>query len=716
MQNNQNNARSRKTWMSTKKKVAVIAYDEMAGKFYESQIRDLFSEVVEPRSYSVSDGSVAKLKRADLYVVSTDAFESSEDAEEFIPLDAEIVEIGVTFTKEALRNLLDVPKGTKALFVNLSEKMVREAITRLSQLGVNHIDFVPFYPGAAPAEGLTMAVTPAERRYVPDTVINVMDIGQRVLDSNTIVEIALKLKLDFLLEDVKFKQYFQSIATNTYSFDEVFSRSVRLESRFEILTELLDEGIIGVNEENQAFACNAKAAEITGVNKMLVIGRSASVSFPFIPFEECHQTMKPIDSRLVKLRGVDIDVTVAPVIRGEEYVGAFATIQRFTEQESKQHSLRIQLLDKGHRAKYRFEDIIGDSDALRKAVAIAGKMAKTTSSILLTGESGTGKELFAQAIHNASNRRDYPFIAINCGAMPDNLLESELFGYEDGAFSGAKKGGKLGLFEFAHRGSIFLDEVEGMSPALQVKLLRVIQEREVMRVGGNRIISIDVRIIAATNERLDELVANGLFRRDLYFRLGTLPIQLPALRERHDDVLLLFNHFRKELGGDFILDVEAEEALRRHRWDGNIRELRNYAEYLTYIDKPMITPEDFPSGFHSQAAPFLPAVSADTGFDAGMLAQMAGNRFQEYIFVLDTLDLGRRSGKTVGRDSILERAGELHMPLSQREVRDALLNLEAMGLAKVSKGRGGSKITGRGIALLKRFEKVREFPQNATGK
>lgn len=683
-----------------KNRVAVIAYDEMAGIFYENQIRELFGDLVETRSYSVSGGSVAHLERADLYVVSTDAFESSEDAKEFIPLDGETVEIGVTFTKEVLRRLQELPKGTRALFVNLSEKMVREAITRLSQLGLNHIDFTPFYPGAAPVPCVELAITPAETRYVPDTTKTVMDIGQRVLDSNTIVEIALKLKLDFLLEEEKFKRYFQSIATNTYSFDEVFSRSVRLESRFGILTELLDEGIIGVNEENIVFACNSKAAEITGVNPKLVTGRSAVQSFPFIPFDECHQTRKRIDSRLITVRDVDLNVTVAPVLRGNEYVGAFATVQRFTEQESKQHSLRIQLLHKGHRAKYRFENIIGKSPALHKAVDIAAKMARTNSSILITGESGTGKELFAHAVHNASGRRDYPFIAINCGAMPDNLLESELFGYEDGAFTGAKKGGKLGLFEFAHKGSLFLDEVEGMSPALQVKLLRVIQEREVMRVGGNRIISIDVRIIAATNEKLNELVANGSFRRDLYFRLGTLPIQLPALRDREDDVMRLFNHFKKELSGTFQLDSEALEALRHHRWEGNIRELRNYVEYLTCIDKQLVTVEDLPPGFHSETR----SIGNDNDSALGewdVLARFAGGQLREYQFVLEVLDKGRREGVAIGREGVLSQAAQEDVPLSQREVRDILANLAAMGFVKISKGRGGSRITPKGVTVLK---------------
>ena len=220
------------------------------------------------------------------------------------------------------------------------------------------------------------------------------------------------------------------------------------------------------------------------------------------------------------------------MLRREDCIGAFAILQPFNDAENRQHELRNQLMHKGYRAKYTFEDVIGVSGEILRTKAILRRMAYTESPVLLIGETGTGKELFANAVHLASRREKGPFVAINCGAMPENLLESELFGYEEGAFTGAKKGGRPGLFEFAHHGTLFLDEVEGMSPALQVKLLRVLQEHEIMRVGGNKIISVDVRIVAATNESLEEKVRDGSFRRDLYYRLNTLPVLIPPLCRR----------------------------------------------------------------------------------------------------------------------------------------------------------------------------------------
>lgn len=196
-------------------------------------------------------------------------------------------------------------------------------------------------------------------------------------------------------------------------------------------------------------------------------------------------------------------------------------------------------MSKGHAAKYTFDDIVGNSLVIRQTKQLAGKMACSNSAVLIYGQTGTGKELFAQSIHNASPRRNYPFIAINCSAIPENLLESELFGYAEGAFTGARKGGKSGFFEQAHGGTLFLDEISEMNIHLQTRLLRVLQEKEVTRIGGDSVINVDVRIIAASNKKLKTLVNQSAFRKDLYYRLNVLSLQIPPLEERREDIPLL---------------------------------------------------------------------------------------------------------------------------------------------------------------------------------
>lgn len=681
------------------KKISIITLGRSASEFYKSKIEALFGDLVSVNTYCVLDGSVKKLDTADVFVVTTDAFESVNEYEKSIPSDTPKVELNVEFTRKGIETLMALPKGTYAYFVNLSETMVRECIARLSQLGVNHINFIPCFPQEEPARKCNIAVTVGESRYVPKNVEKIIDLNHRVPDSNTIVEIALRLKLDYLLEKENFKEYFNSIASSNYNFNQLFGRSLNMESQFEILMEIIDDGIIAVNENNIVFACNSKTAEITGIKKEQTINKPADLHFSFLPFAECRLTGKKINNKLIKFKGIDINVTVAPVIRKNKYIGAFATIQKFTEEESKQHNLRIQLLNKGHKAKYTFEDIIGESEAIKKSCAIAKKMAKNNSTILITGESGTGKELFAHAIHNESNRKDMPFIAINCAAMPDNLLESELFGYEEGSFTGARKGGKLGLFEFAHKGSIFLDEVEGMSPALQIKLLRVIQEGEVMHVGGDRIISVDVRIIAASNTSLEDLVSKGSFRSDLYYRLCTLPVEIPPLRERGNDIMLLLDSIKENLGGNFILSPEVQSAFMSHHWNGNVRELHNYMEYLTYLDKEYITYEDLPTNFHKTISDSKSG--SDNDLDVSLLKKLAGNKLDDYTFILETLYKGYVEQKHLGRLSIAESAQSVGHYLTQQEVRSILNDLNTLGLIKMSLGRGGSKINERGIKVYK---------------
>ncbi|MCL6518036.1 MAG: sigma 54-interacting transcriptional regulator, partial [Alicyclobacillus sp.] len=232
----------------------------------------------------------------------------------------------------------------------------------------------------------------------------------------------------------------------------------------------------------------------------------------------------------------------------------------------------------GHVARYTLEDILGESPRIREAKALAEKMAKSDGTVLLLGESGVGKELFAQAIHNASPRAGRPFVAVNFSALPESLMESELFGYEEGAFTGARKGGKAGLLELADGGTVFLDEIGDATPAVQVRLLRVLQEKQILRVGGTKVRSLDIRVIAATHRDLDAMAASGQFRRDLYYRLAVFPLVIPPLRDRPEDVFRLFLHFLGD-PGRYRLDPRLRQWLTSYSWPGNVRELQNCALY-----------------------------------------------------------------------------------------------------------------------------------------
>ncbi|MFR2318179.1 MAG: sigma-54 interaction domain-containing protein [Enterocloster sp.] len=687
------------------KKIAVVALDPLAGASYTKEVRDLFGEYAEVVGYSVRDGSAAGvLPRADLFAISTDAYGSAEEEARHVPIDSQIMSIEVTFYWETLKKLFEIPQGTKVLFVNVTSNMAREAITQLSSLGVNHLQFIPYYPGAVLEEPVDIAVTPGESRFVPPSVKTVIDCDHRPCSYGMMVEIALRLGLEYLPETESFMNYAKVVASNHYSFDLMYAKSRRQESQMHILAESLDEGLIGVNETGDIFVCNKKACQIARISEELTMGKKGEEVFPYIPFYQVLREKKAVPEKIIRLFGTDISLAVVPVVRKENCIGAFAMLQKFNEQESRQNALRRQMMQKGHYARYTLDDVIGISTAITETKNILRKMAATDSPVLLMGETGTGKELMAHALHQASRRADGPFIAINVAAMPENLLESELFGYEEGAFTGAKKGGRPGLFEFAHQGTLFLDEVEGMSLSMQVKLLRVLQEGEIMRVGGGSIIRVDVRIVAATNESLEEKIQDGSFRKDLYYRLNALTVEIPPLRKRGDDIFLLLDYFMRKMGGDFTLSEGVKAFLRRHPWPGNIRELQNAVEYFNYLAKPVIGLSDLPptmTRFVDDGSDDSEGEVNDNAADdkeADMAYQAAVDKKQ---FVLNQLALAWKEGKTAGREKILEAAKKDHISMTQKQVRVLLDELAKEGLIQVGRGRGGSKITEKGLNKLK---------------
>ena len=302
---------------------------------------------------------------------------------------------------------------------------------------------------------------------------------------------------------------------------------------------------------------------------------------------------------------------------------------------------------------------------------------------MISGESGTGKELFAQAIHNASPRQSHPFIAVNCAALTETLLESELFGYAEGSFTGAKKGGKPGLFECAHQGTLFLDEIETMSPALQAKLLRVLEEREVVRIGSIDPIPVNVRILSSTNEDLFNRVRQGSFRRDLYYRLNVIPLHIPALRERKEDILLLAGWFQQQFHADFVMSGRAQAALVQHRWPGNVRELRNCVEYLQHMGRGEVDLEDLPEQFHIGCS----SGAADGARDALLTQEWA---------VMSVLASLYPQGHGLGRQAIVRACLNRGIPISEHEVRMALQTLNDHQWLIVGHGRSGTRLSEAG--------------------
>lgn len=355
---------------------------------------------------------------------------------------------------------------------------------------------------------------------------------------------------------------------------------------FEAVLNSIRDGIIATNEKDEFTLINRSAYQLLGLEKNK-IGKDIQSIFSY---PEYHSILykKIINNELINYNNTPFSVNRLPIMIKEEKAGNVMVFQDITDIQKMEQKYRYETEAKGLTAKTYFHEIIHQADLMQKVIDKAKRFSKTDSTILIIGETGTGKELFAQSIHNYSERKKYPFVTINCGALPENLLESELFGYEDGAFTGANKKGKKGLFEIAHGGTVFLDEINSVSLHFQSRLLRVLQEKEVVRVGGSKVTPIDIRVIAAANEGLLNLVKENKFRTDLFYRLNVLKVVIPPLRHRINDVNALTEQFllknNKALYYSlqpFFKDICNE--LKKYHFPGNIRELYNVLERFTIL-------------------------------------------------------------------------------------------------------------------------------------
>jgi len=695
--------------MTMKKIVAVIDYTQGTAQEVSSQLEDIFGDSLEIRTYSLEGAMKEEIVSSDIILIPSNDF--YHEVKTCINSESEIVIMNRTLSRDGYEVIIDLPVEERVYVAGYSRNDARELCTMIYSLGYKNPEMVPL--GLDELKGLDCHTEKSLISFVelPNNIKAVYE-GAPLADLNTILDIGIGLDLDHVIAQKDLKNAYKGIVTAKTGIEDILKRVSRYDSQIKVFFDSLDEGIIEFDSKRKAVLCNEKAARILGADDALdgkLVGYSACDLIGSMSFNTVYLGRKAIEDEIVNIDDKTLVVSVYPVIQSGVLYGSMAIIREFHETEKKQHRIRNRFVGKGHRAKYTFDDIVGTSIEIRKCKGIAMRMAKSDSSVLIHGETGTGKELFAQAIHNESARGDYQFVAVNCGAFPESILESELFGYEDGAFTGARKGGKPGLFEIAHGGTLFLDEIGEMPKSLQVKLLRVLQEREIMRLASDAVISVDVRVIAASNRKLEDLVRENLFREDLYYRLNILPLDVPPLRERIDDILDIFNHFRNLYNGDFVLKKEAEVALLGHEWKGNIRELRNVVEYLVNLDESMISLEDLPGNMTGHGV----GKGEKSGRDIHDERDDGGERPFGQREDMDGLTLVLRvlydswlKGERIGRRSIYQNGRDRNLYISEREIREILGELEEKSLVVIGKGRSGTYLTDEGAKYFEKLIKV----------
>lgn len=409
-------------------------------------------------------------------------------------------------------------------------------------------------------------------------------------------EFAAEMNLPYIVVESSDPSISQAIETacQIYSLQKANEKKqelleIKLE-RYRNVLNYTHDAIIAVDARGRVEVTNRVAERMLDPKRKPFEGKAVEDVLPNTHINDVLRSGQMETDQVMNIHGTLVSTNRIPIIVNDQIKGVVATFQDIQSLQSAERSIRIKLHEKGLTAKYHLSDIVGASQILSGAKELAANFADSEFTIMLYGETGTGKEMFAQSIHNASPRRDGPFVAVNCTALSKSLLESELFGYADGSFTGAKRGGKPGLFEIAHSGTIFLDEIGELPLEFQAQFLRVLQEKEVRRVGGDTVIPVDIRVIGATNRDLMERVEKGEFRRDLYYRLNVLNLMIPPLRERGEDYLQIAERIYQNVAPhqsdeEHARFMEVMKSYGNYPWTGNVRELNNVVERVCLLQK-----------------------------------------------------------------------------------------------------------------------------------
>ncbi|MEW9121572.1 MAG: sigma 54-interacting transcriptional regulator [Thermotaleaceae bacterium] len=665
------------------KKVAVIyknSDNQKVINYLKDNLERIFENYIIVESYYLSELDTYFKIDADAYIITDETM--------LYPLKKRITNYNNIVTmyrsikKQHLYEVYKIPKDENVLVVNDSYKTAVQTLCSLYELGLNHINLVPFDPNDADNsqyKDFKLCITANEAHLVPKYIPKIINIGYREISFNTLMQLMNRLELNFELTNRNLVRHIRCLAEPDIYIYNNYLKNYLKNNIFDSVINDSPTAQVVTNEEYLILFSNNKAKTLFGI-------KSNGAMFPLSDmmesdtFAKIKEAIMPNDC--IVFNGIQYFIEKTPIMLMDEIMGYYIIFQNEKDLRDIEINAKKLFFKKGLYAKYNFSDIIHVSPKMKECITTAKKVALSDHTVLITGESGTGKELIAQSIHNYSQRKKMPFVAINCAALPESLLESELFGYESGSFTGARKSGKLGLFEQANGGSILLDEIGDISPHLQSRLLRVLQERQIMRIGSNRMINIDTRIIAATNRDLRSEVEKGNFRRDLYYRLNVISIYIDPLRNRREDILPLMSSF---LGVKYTQLTDSEKKLLiTYTWPGNVRELENAA-------------------IHYNTLSMLPKYLLDTPVTPTALPKPSPSidRLCIETEILKVIMENSQLYHGIGRMQLNTHLKSLHIHIGDASLRIFLQNLQERGLITIGKGRGGTKITEMGIKKLK---------------
>lgn len=684
------------------KKIAVVSDStfknnrvSLVGNHLKSNLEEIFEKKVEIQTVYIDQLTEHSLITADLVLVMASSRWNIMKA--YVDDPSKIIVIKRTFLKKDIYPLYNIPKNSDVLVVNDVAETILESVSALYHIGIRHINLIPYEEGHD-YHGIKYAISPSEVDFIPDYIQEVIDIGNRVIDISTMLFIMSTLELQDKEIQNNFYQYYQKILSPNDNMEDHYNKLLVRTEELDYLLDLSHDGILLTDQSGKILISNKVFAQIFEIKKPIE-GEYLHEILPSIGVKN-YYSAKTLDD-IITYKNKTINLEKKEIVHYNKEIKMYFSFQEVTYIKKLEQNLTQKLRQKGQIARYSFDDIVTKSPTVKNIISKSRKIAQSDLTVLITGESGTGKEVLAQALHNASNRSKQPFIAINAAAIPEHLLESELFGYSSGSFTGALKEGKKGIFERANNGTIFLDEIGDMPNHLQSKLLRVLQEKQITPIGADHIIEIDVRVIAATHKNLVDMVQEGQFRQDLFYRLNVFSIDLPPLRKRKEDILLLLRHFTDNR---YDIEPNCETLLNAYDWPGNIREIGNVAHYITTLDESKtITVESLPHYIRQTPLPANEMI-LDPKNDQLVLLE---KHEKEVVFkTLNAIFFLNNIGKTAGRKHLISCLNKENIILQESALRKILSDLNQSNFIDIKKGRSGSYITEKGISFLKKQDSI----------
>ncbi|AJA47155.1 signal-transduction and transcriptional-control protein [Clostridium pasteurianum DSM 525 = ATCC 6013] len=668
------------------KNIAVITdSNSKLALFLKDNLEEIFKGFVNINNYYLSEMKEGFVIEDDLVLVMIE--ERIINIRNYVKEISRIMVVQRTIREKDVYKIFSIPEGMDVLVVNDNKETTLQTISLLYEIGINHLNFIPYYDKRE-YPNIKVAITPGEINKVPEYIEKIVDIGDRCIDFLTFMKIINRLEIDNDIIQNRLIKYSDTIINIASGIKEQYRELYSKNLEMKTVLNQLSEGIVLANKDGKITVCNNSALKMFDMMEGILNKNIYDVFRDDFKIVLQKKTLKDEVFRFGN-RYLNINKRIINYLGMEN--GILINIREITEIKKLEQNLSSKLRERGQIARYSFKDILTQSSNMKECIRIAKKIADSDLTVLITGESGTGKELLAQSIHNESKRKNQPFIAVNCAAMPENLLESELFGYDRGAFTGALKEGKKGLFEAANNGTIFLDEIGDMPLHLQTRLLRILQEKQVMRIGSDKVIDIDIRVVAATNKNLHNLIEGGDFREDLYYRINVLPILIPPLRERKEDVMLLLKHFLKN---KYEFSIEAKKIIEEYNWPGNIRELMNISSYINLMSSGKeVTEKSLPF--------YIINNSDDFSKEIDILDKKLG--YDKYFYILKSIKKLNAENISAGRSNIIEELKKENLNFTEAQVRYSLKLMNDMNIIDSKLGRGGSKISKKGEKILNRI-------------